>query len=124
MPKFEASKFRVFILTVMLSIVPLSLPTIHAQSLQKEEIKQQAEAQLQQMSPEEINAKIKELGMTRQEAEKQAKDLGIDLDAFLQQKAGVKPAAAPPPQEPLPHHRSQGPDDGAPESLSRGTLSR
>lgn len=85
-------------LFVQLFLLPeISSPSASAQSLQKQEIKQQAEAQLQQMTPEEIDAKIKEYGMTRQDAETQARELGIDLKAFLQQRAK---AIAPPPQEP------------------------
>lgn len=43
----------------------------------------EAKRQLQTMSPEEIDAKIASLGMTREEAEKRAKENGIDLQAYL-----------------------------------------
>lgn len=43
----------------------------------------EAKSQLQTMSPEEIDAKIKSLGMTREEAEKRAKENGIDLNTYL-----------------------------------------
>jgi polysaccharide export outer membrane protein len=45
---------------------------------------EQAKSQLQTMSPAEIDAKIKELGMTRDEAEAKAKAYGIDLQSYLQ----------------------------------------
>ena len=48
--------------------------------------KQQAKAQLQQMTPEQIEAKIKELGMTMQEAEAKAAEAGIDLKTYVQQR--------------------------------------
>lgn len=53
----------------------------------------QAENQLQTMTPEEIDAKIKSLGMTREEAEKHAKENGIDLQSFLRGTGGSVPAS-------------------------------
>lgn len=44
----------------------------------------EAKRQLGLMSPEEIDQKIKDLGMTRDEAERRAKENGIDLESFLQ----------------------------------------
>jgi protein involved in polysaccharide export with SLBB domain len=52
-----------------------------------QEVKQQAEAQLEKMTPEQIDAKIKQLGMTRAEAEAKAKEYGINLETYLA-KAG------------------------------------
>ncbi len=46
------------------------------------------------MTPEEIEAKIKELGMTRQDAEAKAKAVGIDLATYLQ-KATASPGLVP-----------------------------
>jgi polysaccharide export outer membrane protein len=43
----------------------------------------EAKRQLGLMSPEEIDQKIKDLGMTRDEAERRAKENGIDLESFL-----------------------------------------
>ena len=76
--------FNFLILTSFLSIV-------FAQ--QKEILKQQAESQLQQMTPEQIDKKIKELGLTRVQAEARAKELGIDLQSFLQGQS--KPGSVP-----------------------------
>lgn len=76
-----------FMLSVLLA--PLSAQT-------KEAAKQQAESQLKQMTPQQIDAKIKEYGMTRQDAEAKAKALGIDLNAYLQQRAAAVPAQEPP----------------------------
>ena len=92
----NAAHMRIAALAFCLCLVPaVAFP----QGLQKEQVKQQAEAQLQQMSPAEIEAKIKELGMTRQDAETQARELGIDLNTFLQRKP-VTPSPAVPPAAP------------------------
>lgn len=48
-----------------------------------------AKQRLQTMSPEEINRKIREMGMTRTEAERRAKENGIDLSTYLQSNSGV-----------------------------------
>jgi protein involved in polysaccharide export with SLBB domain len=50
------------------------------------------------MSPEEIDAKIKSLGMTREEAEKRAKENGIDLQSFLRGSGGSAAATTAPGQ--------------------------
>jgi protein involved in polysaccharide export with SLBB domain len=76
---------------VLISWVPA---TVSAQT--RDSLKQQAEGQLKQMTPEQIDAKIKELGMTRKEAEAKAEELGIDLSTFLQLRPGAKPAQAKP----------------------------
>jgi polysaccharide export outer membrane protein len=44
---------------------------------------QQAKTQLGTMTPEQIDAKIKDYGMTRSEAEAKAKEYGVDLESFL-----------------------------------------
>ncbi|MFZ4621889.1 MAG: SLBB domain-containing protein [Bacteroidota bacterium] len=44
---------------------------------------QQAKSQLGTMTPDQIDAKIKEYGMTRSEAEAKAKEYGVDLESFL-----------------------------------------
>jgi len=49
----------------------------------REEVRQQAEARLRQITPEEIDRKLKELGMTPEEATRRAQDFGISLDEFL-----------------------------------------
>jgi len=55
---------------------------IDAQILTPEQ-RAEAQRQLQIMSPEEIDRKIRELGMTREEAERRAKENGIDLESYL-----------------------------------------
>lgn len=67
----------------------LCFSILPAQESTQQEIKQQAESQLQTMTPQEIDAKIKEAGMTRSEADAKAKELGIDLNTYLK---GVKPS--------------------------------
>jgi polysaccharide export outer membrane protein len=49
----------------------------------REQMRQQAETQLRQMTPEEIDQRLKELGLTREEAMQKAKEFGIDLEEFL-----------------------------------------
>src|SRR5512135_1611325 len=60
----------------------------------REELKQQAQQALQTMTPDQIDAKLKEMGISRTEAEARAKDLGIDVGAYLMKK-GVPATAAP-----------------------------
>jgi polysaccharide biosynthesis/export protein len=79
---------------VFFFIAYLILPTcMHAQ--QKESIKQQAEMQLQQMTPQQIDAKLKELGMTRAEAEAKANALGVDLQKYLGIQTGKQEIQQP-----------------------------
>ena len=59
----------------------------------KSAVKQQAEGQLRQITPEEIEAKIKEYGMTRAQAEAKAREFGVDLNTFLQKRAGAAPSS-------------------------------
>lgn len=61
----------------------MNLPFVNLKAQQTEVIKQQAETQLQTMSPDEIDAKIKSYGMTRAEAEAKAKEFGVDLSTYL-----------------------------------------
>lgn len=60
---------------------------------QKEEMKKQAETELKKMSPDEIQAKIKEAGLTQEEASKRAAELGISLDEYLQKQPASAPAS-------------------------------
>ncbi len=46
-------------------------------------MRQQAETQLRQMSPEEIQKALKEYGLTVEEATKRAQALGISLPEYL-----------------------------------------
>lgn len=61
----------------------------------RDQLRAQAESQLQQMTSQQIELKIKELGLTRQEAEGRARDLGIDLGTYLQQTQQSSPAKLP-----------------------------
>lgn len=54
-----------------------------AQVQSKMEVRAQAEEQLKKMTPQEIDAKIKDVGMSRTEAESKARELGIDLNSYL-----------------------------------------
>jgi polysaccharide biosynthesis/export protein len=49
----------------------------------KEATKQQIESQLKQMTPEEIDRRLKESGMTYDEASRAAKEFGISLEEYL-----------------------------------------
>lgn len=73
---------------LLLLILFLAAPQVHAQEPSKQEVKQKAEAELQQMTPQQIDMKIKEMGMTRQQAEAKAKEYGVDLNAYLQRRTG------------------------------------
>ena len=44
---------------------------------------QQAETQLSKMTPDQIDAKLKELGMSQADAEAKAAQYGIDLQTYL-----------------------------------------
>jgi polysaccharide biosynthesis/export protein len=68
----------------------------------RDALRQQAEGQLQQMTPEQIDAKIREYGLTREQAESRARDLGIDLSTYLQQQGKVAPSPAVAPLQTMP----------------------
>ncbi len=70
-------------IAVMMAAVVMSASTVMPQQLSPAQV-EQAKSQLQTMSPAEIDAKIRELGMTREEAEAKAKAYGIDLQSYLQ----------------------------------------
>ncbi len=82
---------RWIVLPIVLLVVLPVRPPSNAQT--KQEIRQQAETQLQQMTPEEIDRKIKELGLTREEADRKAAELGISLEKYL---SAAKPTAPAP----------------------------
>jgi polysaccharide export outer membrane protein len=69
-----------FILCLGLAAVP---GFVNGQQLSSGQV-QEAKSRLGTMSPEEIDQKIKSLGMTREEAEKRAAENGIDLQSYLQ----------------------------------------
>jgi polysaccharide biosynthesis/export protein len=73
-----------FSIIVTVIVILSAVFTVHpARAQEKAQIKEQAESQLQKMSPEEIDARIKQLGLTRAEAEAKAKEYGIDLEQYL-----------------------------------------
>ena len=72
-------------------LVLLMAATAFGQS--REQLKQQAEQALQTMTPDQIDAKLKELGISRSEAESRAKDLGIDIGSYLARKSAAATAA-------------------------------
>ena len=69
--------------------------SVSAQNMSEEEVKQQAESRLQTMSPDQIDARIKSLGMTREEAEAKANAYGIDLESYLNKAVPVPQLSAP-----------------------------
>jgi protein involved in polysaccharide export with SLBB domain len=70
-------KFSLVLLFSSMFFVPLSGQT-------QEQAKAQAEGKLRTMTPEQIDKKIKELGLTKEEAIQRAKGYGIGLEQFLQ----------------------------------------
>jgi len=62
----------------------------------KEQIRQQADAQLRKMTPEEIERKLREAGLTVEEAARRAQDLGIPLEEYLQRQLVGTPEEAEP----------------------------
>src|ERR1039458_9543492 len=61
----------------------------------QEQAKTQVEGQLQTMTPEQIDKKIQELGLTKDEAIQKAKDYGISLDQYLQRAPSNEQSAVP-----------------------------
>ena len=55
----------------------------------KQQMTQQATSQLNAMSADQIDAKIREYGMTRSEAAQKARELGISLEDFIQNRSAV-----------------------------------
>ena len=66
-------------------LIFLYLPSgfTNAQDQSKEQIRSQAESQLEKMTPAEIDQKLKDLGITREEATAKAREYGISLDDYL-----------------------------------------
>lgn len=56
----------------------------------KQDVKQQAETQLRQMTAEEVERVIKEYGMTVEEATRRAQSFGISLQQYLARKAAQR----------------------------------
>ena len=86
--------FRLFPLCCFswLAIAALAPEQVTAQT--NDQVRQQAESQLRQMTPEEIDQKLKELGMTRDEAIARAREYGINLEDYLN-RAGRRSTEAP-----------------------------
>lgn len=72
---------RFFFFTLLLAIAPTAFPQT------REQIKTQAEGKLREMSPEEIDRKLKEYGISREEAIRRANALNISLEQYLQKPA-------------------------------------
>jgi polysaccharide biosynthesis/export protein len=68
-------------IALLIAIVLLSVLQTAAQTT--EQIRQQAESRLRQMTPEEIDQVLKEHGITIEEATKRAQALGISLQDYL-----------------------------------------
>lgn len=75
-------------ITVLFFVCLIVVSILTAQT--KQQITQQAATQLSTMTPEQIDAKIKEYGMTRAEAEAKAKEYGIDLETYLSKGSVAK----------------------------------
>jgi protein involved in polysaccharide export with SLBB domain len=67
----------------------------------KEATKQQVESQLKQMSPEEIDRRLKEAGLSYDEASRMAKDLGISLEDYLSLRASEEGGTTESPAVPV-----------------------
>ncbi len=61
----------------------------------QEQAKAQAEGILQSMTPEQIDKKLQELGLTREEAIQKAKGYGITLEQFLQKAPSNEQSTVP-----------------------------
>jgi protein involved in polysaccharide export with SLBB domain len=90
-----------FLLATSLVLLP-SLPLEEMLAQSREQLKQQAEARLRTMTSDEIEQKLKEFGLSREEAIRRAKDLNISLEEYLSRtpQAGADttaPSLAAPP---------------------------
>ena len=56
----------------------------------KAQVKVQAESKLKTMSPGEVDSKIKEAGMTREQATQKAKEYGISLEDYMSRQGGAE----------------------------------
>lgn len=74
----------------------ISMTTTHLFSQQLTSSQRtQAQSQLQSMTADEIDQKIKQLGMTREEVENKAKENGIDLQSYLRGTSTPSSSDAP-----------------------------
>ncbi len=74
--------FKHTISCAIIAILVLFSPSLSF-SQDRGAVREKAEKELQKLTPEQIDAKIKETGMTRAEAEAKAKEYGIDLNQYL-----------------------------------------
>lgn len=82
--------FSTALIAIIFSLIMVD-NTLVAQT--KDQVKQEAEAKLQQMTPEQIDAAIKRYGITRSQAEAKANELGIDLESYLKGLGSVSSSA-------------------------------
>lgn len=83
-----------------LVVCVLTMTVFHPSDAQtRAQIKQQAESKLKEMSPEEIEKKLKEYGITRDEAIRRAKELNISLEDFLLKSSSVESSAGGAPSQ-------------------------
>ncbi len=70
--------------SVIIILIAVCFPSayVSSQQLSSSQI-EEAKRQLKTMSPDEIDAKLKSLGISREEAERKAKENGIDLQSYL-----------------------------------------
>ena len=93
----KATVKRNAVLRCLLVVLALHFGVASAQEQSREQIKSEAESQLDKMTPAEIDAKLKELGITQEEAIAKAKEYGISLEDYLsrlrptQSSAGAEP---------------------------------
>lgn len=74
----------------------LTFPS-YSQTDKQKEVKEQAEGKLRTMTPEQIDKRIKELGLTKEEAVQRAKGYGIGLEQFLQKAPDSEQSTVPKP---------------------------
>jgi protein involved in polysaccharide export with SLBB domain len=63
--------------------IVLLMSTMHVAAQVREQVREQAETQLRQMTPDEIERALKQHGITIEEATKRAQSLGISLQDYL-----------------------------------------
>jgi protein involved in polysaccharide export with SLBB domain len=79
----KATAKRIGIAGSLLILIWLPSAIVPAQEQTREQIRVEAEGQLQKMNPAEIDQKLNELGMTREEAIARAREYGISLEDYL-----------------------------------------
>lgn len=69
--------------SILVGIIAFTIGSLLLFAQDKSFVNQQTESKLKVMSSEEIDAKIKELGLSREQATQKAKEYGISLEDFL-----------------------------------------